>query len=276
MKKSASAALIVVLMLQGCVSMSQSYTGTNPDNPQFERGMRFFPLDVFGDFISKMPQLFLWNPKYGNHDISSETEAELAQFIEHYGMKDVKVRINQWAPHKEIVRVFKNKGVAWPYRILFLPSTLIASMIARPFSGLLMSDYYDPNSNTIHIFSDDPAIALHEAGHALDFYRQEYRGTYGLARAFPFVNLFQEGIATSEAMYYLEDQKKYPELIRAYKVLYPAYATYVSAYISTSPIAYFGSLIVGHWVGRSAARDKKWQLETEGRWLPEAPSLTLA
>ena len=263
--KVISAFLIGTLILSGCAKYRTPYAGINPENPQFERGISVPPLDFFGDLISKLPQLFLWNPRYGNHSISKEIEAELAEFIKRYGLKDVHVRINQWAPHKEIGRLIVNKNIAWPYKILFFPSTLITSIIARPFSGLLMSDYYDPGSNTINIFSGDTSIALHEAGHAVDFSRQEYKGTYGLARLVTGVNLFQEGMATDEAIFYLEQSQRYEELLQSYKVLYPAYATYVSAYISVVPFAYFGALLVGHWVGRSAAADKKWQLETEGK-----------
>ena len=263
--KTISWVLLVTVLFNGCAHYQTPYTGANPENPQFERGVSSPPLDFFSDFLSKLPQLFLWNRRYGNHGIPASVEAELAEFIGHYEIKDVHVRINQWAPHKEIARLVKNPHVAWPYKLLFAPSTLVASILGRPMSGLLMSDYYDPGSNTIHIFSGDSAIALHEAGHALDFSRQKYKGTYSLARLFPGVNLFQEGMATSEALLYLEGAGKYDELIRAYKVLYPAYATYVSAYIAVVPFAYFGALLIGHWVGRSAAADKKWQLQTEGK-----------
>ena len=223
------------------------------------------PLDLFGDLLSKLPQLLFWNRQYGNHQITPETEAVMAEFMNHYDMTDVKVRLNQWAPHKELGRLIKNPHIAWPYKILYFPSTLIVSLIARPFSGLLISDYFDPGSNTINIFSDDPAIALHEAGHALDFMRAEYKGTYALARVAPGVNLFQEGIATNEAMFYLEEQGQYEDLLRSYKVLYPAYATYVIAYLASAPPAYFGAILLGHWVGRSAAKDKEWQLKMEGK-----------
>lgn len=258
--------LVIVITLSGCATAPRPYVGKNPQNPQFERGRPFPPLDFFGDLISKLPQLLLWNSKYGNHRISPETEKKLAEFLEHYEMTMVKVRLNQWAPHKELARLAANKGIAWPYRIIFFPSTFIVSMIGRPFSGLIVSDYYDPGSNTINIFSDDTAIALHEAGHALDFYRQKYRGTYGLIRSLPAIDLFQEGIATSEAMYYLEQTRQYEELLRAYRVLYPAYATYAIAYISTSPPAYVGGLLVGHYVGWAASKEKAWQLETEWKW----------
>lgn len=260
--------LFVLLAYSGCaMPIRQAYQGKNPSNPQFERGISVPPLDMFGDLLSKFPQLLLWNRKYGNHQITAETELALSEFIDAHNLKDVKVRINQWAPHKELGRVVKNPHIAWGYKILFFPSTLITSLIARPFSGLLISDYYDPASNTIHIFSDDPAIALHEAGHAWDFSEADYKGTYALARIVPGVNLFQEGMATEEAMIYLEKREEYDQLLRAYRVLYPAYSTYIFSYFALSTPAYIGAILIGHWVGRTAAKDKEWQLRTEGKYL---------
>lgn len=254
------------LLLNGCAT-SQPYSGINPQNPQFERGIPVPPLDFLGDLLSKLPQLLFWDLRYGNHHISIETEKTMEAFVRKYEINDVKIRLNQWAPHKEIGRLFANQHIAWPYKIIFFPSTLISSLLGRPFGGLLISDYYDPGSNTIHIFSDHSAIALHEAGHALDFSRKEWKGTYAIARILPGVNLFQESVASEEALLYFEETKYYDQLLDAYKILYPAYATYVVSYISASPPAYIGAILIGHWAGRFKAGEKKWQLRTEGKWI---------
>ncbi|MSR77646.1 MAG: hypothetical protein EXS63_05410 [Candidatus Omnitrophica bacterium] len=257
--------LILPSLLTGC-AFHPPYTGVNPQNPQFERGISCPPLDFFGDLISKIYQLLFWTSKYGNHRISPETEKAMAEFMEKHHLTDVKVRLNQWAPHKEMGRLFTNKNVAWPYKIFLFPSTLIASLLGRPFSGLLISDYYDPGSNTINIFSDSVPIALHEAGHANDFATQELKGTYSLARILPGINLVQEALATDEALQYLEEQGKYQELLQAYKILFPAYTTYILSYIPLSPPALVGGIFIGHIVGRMKASDKEWQLRTEGKY----------
>ena len=138
--------------------------------------------------------------------------------------------------------------------------SISAVLIGRPFGGLLINDYYDPGSNTINIFSDHPAIALHEAGHALDFSCKELKGTYALGRILPGMNLFQESVASEETLLYFEQKKQYEKLLQGYKILYPAYATYLIAYFSAPPPAYIGAIIVDHWAGRFKAREKKWQL----------------
>lgn len=258
--------LVLPFFVFGCARYHKPYVGVNPVNSQFERGRPFLPLDLFGHFISLPYDLLFWTNKYGNHNISPQTEAAITEFIQHYELTDVKVRINQWAPHKEIARLITNKHIAWPYKFLFFPSTLIVSIIARPFSGLIISDYFDPGSNTINIFSDEIPIALHEAGHAKDFAYQKFKGTYSLVRILPGVNLFQENIATDEALYYLEETKNYDELLRGYKILYPAYSTYIVSYISANPVALVGAIVGGHVMGRMKASDKEWQLRVEGKW----------
>jgi len=140
----------------------------------------------------------------------------------------------------------------------------------------LISDYYDPGSNTIHIFSDDPAIALHESAHALDFSDEEFTGSYALARIVPGVNLVQERLATEEALYYLEKHGRYEELLHAYKILYPAYATYIIAYFPLAVPAYVGAILLGHAYGRFLAREKEYQLKTEGKYPEKSLKLSIS
>ncbi len=270
-RRSVIVLVLGTYLITGC-AYHAPYVGVNPENPQFERGRPVPPLDFFGDLISKIPQLLFWTWKYGNHNISPKTEKARAAFIVHHpALKDVKITINQWAPHKEIGRLFTNKHIGWPYKIIFFPSTLIVSILGRPLSGLIISDYYDPGSNTINIFSDEIPIALHESGHAYDFATAEYKGTYALARIVPGVNLVQENLATEEAIFYLEETKQYDELIRAYKILYPAYSTYIISYLSANPVAFIGAITLGHIVGRYKAKEKREELIIERKWDPESP-----
>ncbi len=248
------------LLLTSCATAPIPYTGVNPHNIQFERGMAFAPLDFLGDLLSKPFQLLFWSRGYGNHNISAETEQRLQEFLSHHGVIDVQVRLNQWAPHKEIARLFTNDSIAWPYKILFFPSTLIVSLIGRPLGGLIISDYFDPGSNTINLFSDDIAIALHEGGHALDYASQRYKGSYSMLRVLPGINVFQEAVASDEAFEYLEANEHYDELLKSYHVLYPAYATYISSYISASPFALLSAIGIGHIIGATQAHNKKEEL----------------
>lgn len=252
------AVFCVFVCLSGCATSGT--TMPRRTTVDIERGMPIPPLDAIASALGGLNKLLLWNPKFANHNVSSKTEAVLADFMNRYELYDVKVRINQFAPIDELKRLFTNNRVAWPYRILGIPTTLISSATGRLFAGLLSSDYYDPFSNTIHIFSDDPSIALHEAGHAKDFQKQSFRGTYAFLRTFPGVNLAQELVATHEAFDYLELHGTDEEKIRAPRVLYPAFATYAGSYLQGIPFGWVGALAGGHFYGWTRSRYKREEL----------------
>lgn len=256
--------MTLIILVGGCAARQQAYTGVNSENPQFERGRICRPLDFLGDLLSKPFQLLFWTRGYGNHNISKETEQRLAEFLAFHGLSDVKVRINQWAPHKEIGRLITNKHIVWPYKILYFPSTLIVSLIGRPFGGLIISDYFDPGSYTINLFSNHSAIALHEGGHAVDFMSHRFKGTFSVLRIIPGINVLEEAIASDYAFEYLEGQKHYDELLKAYSVLYPAYGTYIASYVSASPFSMLGGIGVGHMIGAFQRYDKKQELIDHG------------
>ena len=112
--------------------------------------------------------------------------------------------------------------------------------------------HYNPYTNTVHLYSDHPAVALHEAGHAHDFAGRRWKGTYAFLRLIPGVDLYQEYKASKEAIHYLKEQQDLDAEIAAYKVLYPAYGTYVGGYIFP-PIGTVAGALLGHLAGRSTA-----------------------
>jgi hypothetical protein len=121
---------------------------------------------------------------------------------------------------------------------------------------LLGGDHYNPFTGTIHLYSDIPAVALHEGGDAKDFTRRDFPGTYALLTGLPVVTLWPEAIATGDAIAYAGRQDD-PDLQReAYRILYPAYGTYVGGAVGdlAAPVAlpvYAGAVVAGHAVGRT-------------------------
>jgi len=115
-------------------------------------------------------------------------------------------------------------------------------------------DAYNPYTNTIYLYSDIPVVALHEAGHSKDFGRREYKGLNAAIYSLPLASLYYEANASSDALSYL--QCRDPERQKAaYKLLYPAWSTYVSGNIANfnaSPL-WSLSVIPGHIVGRIKA-----------------------
>jgi hypothetical protein len=101
---------------------------------------------------------------------------------------------------------------------------------------------------------------LHEAGHAKDFARRKWKGTYAAVRILPIVPLIQEAIATSDALGYLEARENVSAQQEAYEILYPAYGTYVGAEIKAlGPFGVVFGALGGHAIGRW----KSWKLEEQ-------------
>lgn len=228
-----------------------------------ERGTPIPPLDFLASILASPIKLLLWNRHYGNHHISPETEARITDFMQKNHLTKVKVRLNQAAPFSEMARILKNKEVGLPYRIIAMPFSFLTSATGRLLAGLIFSDYYDPYSNTIHIYSDDGAIALHEAGHSKDFEKQKWKGTYALARNLPGVDLAQELIATHEAFDYYDLNGPDEERIRAPRVLYPAFGTYTGGYLTIVPFAWVGALLGGHFYGYLRSKYIREEIEAK-------------
>jgi len=257
MRRPQRAVAVVVGLALGSAGCATTvpYVGQGP-HPQIERGRPFAPVDLIGNLFSLQAKLFLWNWKVGNRAISEDTEGALVKYLAHRAtdVQDVKFRLNQWAPGGELARLWKNHHVGWPYRLVIgLPVTLVFEILlpGRLFGG----DHYNPYTDTVHVYSDLAPVTLHEAGHAYDFSQRRYRGTYALIRLLPFVSLYQEFKATDEAIDYLIEKEERQTELASYKILYPAYSTYVAGYMSFP----FGlaAVVFGHVQGRQRAGERE-------------------
>ena len=249
-----SAALCLSAALAAGCATTVPYTGVGP-YPQLERGHSIPPVDFVGNVLSLPMKLLLWSWKFNLHSISTPTEDKLIEYLEarHLaGLKDARFQLNEYNPGQDLSRLIHNHYVAWPYRLLLgLPITLVVDVLL-PGRLFPWGDYYNPYTNTVHLYSDHPAVALHEAGHAHDFATRRFKGTYAAIRLIPFVDLYQEYKASKEAISYLKEIQDHPTELSAYKILYPAYGTYVGGYLFP-PIGTLGGVLLGHAAGRSAA-----------------------
>lgn len=71
----------------------------------------------------------------------------------------------------------------------------------------------------------------------------------------PFLSLYAEGRATGDAVGYLRAERPPDEEKAAYKVLYPAYGTYIGGefgdiWEAYEAVFYLGAVIPGHVIGR--------------------------
>jgi hypothetical protein len=124
---------------------------------------------------------------------------------------------------------------------------------------LIGGDHHNPFTATIHLYSDVPAITLHEGGYAKDFARRTLPGTYALVAVIPFGNLRPEAIATGDALAYSARQDDADLEREGYRILFPAYGTYFGGSVGdvAAPLAlpiYAGAVVAGHAVGRVQAR----------------------
>ncbi|MFN8392524.1 MAG: hypothetical protein U0136_19680 [Bdellovibrionota bacterium] len=227
---------------------------------QVERGRPNAFFDSIGHYFFSLPtKLILWNWKVENHDISDDTESALREYMCLNHLDDVKVRLNQYAPGGEWKRLSQNTGVSplWRYSLGAISVLVYTILPGRVFGG----DNYNPFTNTINLYSDLPAVALHEAGHAKDFAETEYRGSYAALGILPLVSLWFEGQATGDALGYLQDTQDMCGKQAAYKVLYPAYGTYVggealqivSIFTPVNELVSLVMVIPGHIIGRYQA-----------------------
>jgi|694.fasta_scaffold05246_8 hypothetical protein len=221
--------------------------------PVIERGREMPVLDTIGWIIGIPSKIILWDSRVDRHCISPETEQVLVKYIEDNGLYHVKFRLNQYAPIQDWHRLRANKSVGWGWRYTLGVLSLAGEAIlpGRVFGG----DRYNPYTATVHLYSDVPAIALHEAAHAKDFSRRKYAGTYAAVYLVPGVPLWHESIASRDVVAYLQYLGD-PELEKeGYHILYPAYGTYVGSAAGSllpdyaNPL-YIGGVLWGHAVGR--------------------------
>ena len=234
-------------------------------------------LDWVGHNIISLPsKLMLWNWDVANHDITPETKEALVQYLSDNNLHNVKVRLNNYSPGAEWRRLFANRSIHpfWRYTLGVISVTQYTIIPGRFFAGFLSGDNYNPFTNTINLYSDSHAIALHEGAHAKDFADEENKGTYAAMRLLPIVPLIQESKATSDALGYLiAKNKSEEEMDKAFEILYPAYGSYVFGaglfgatydYIPVDAGIKFAANVVGVGIGHIAGRDEPTKTEKSG------------
>jgi len=242
----------------GVTYIDPRLTGQPPVEDQIVRGKPHKWLDR-SDWIwpgSWLGKLVLWDRRVDNHQISDETEDVMRRYLAANQLDYVKVRLNAYHVRDEWRRLVRNKsvGAGWRYTIGVLGWLQYTILPGRFFGG----DHYNPYSNSINLYSDIPAIAVHEGGHAKDFANRKWKGTYAFVYLIPFCNLYHEALATSDALGYLHEEESAELQREGYTIMYPAYGTYLgggfSQIVPTYNIWLYGAGVIGgHIIGRSEA-----------------------
>ncbi|TWU00935.1 hypothetical protein Pla52n_43050 [Stieleria varia] len=226
-------------------------------DPQVEIGRPNKVIDTVGNVIGIPTKLLFWNRRLEQHKISEETLLTATDYLENNGLPHVKLRANQYAPLEDWGRLRKNTTVSpWiRYTVGTLSVAQEAVFPGRVFGG----DHFNPYTQTIHLYSDLPTVALHECAHAKDFTRREYQGLYSLA--YGILPIWHETIATEDVYAYLETADDQRLLVEADRVLYPAYGSYIGNALGNVVPAYsfpiyLGTIALGHANGRAIARER--------------------
>ncbi len=258
-------ALFLVSCAGGCVQPAYHFGAKRPpvdrlvaDEPMVERGKPRKVIDAIGWTLGIPGKIILWDRRVDNHNVSQLTEDVTERYLVENEMPDVKVRINQYAPGGEWRRLWKNDKVGLGWRATFGLVSWVGYTILP--GRIIGGDAYNPYTHSIYLYSDVPAIGLHEGGHAKDFASRRWPGTYAALGQLPFASWYVEAVATRDALGYLAAEGRREELADAVRILYPAYGTYIGGELGSwvftdySFIAPAVGAIPGHIVGYCAAR----------------------
>jgi hypothetical protein len=253
---------IVAVTTLGCAATPYRYGGnfcTNNDAPikpgesQIERGRRAPVIDAVGWVVGLPAKIIFLDHHVSNHDVSPDTELSIKQYLACNGMEKTKVRINEYDPCGEWGRLVDNKSVGWPIR--YTVGTLTVAGYTLLPGRIFGWDNYNPFTNSISIYSDVPAIALYQGGHAKDFAQRQYKGTYAAARIVPGVGLWQDSKAANDAISYIYANGNAQNQKEGYRAICPAFAFSASEPFSalTSVPLVLPAVAAGHVVGQVKA-----------------------
>lgn len=237
-----------------------SFETTSAMSFTITRGRPMPFLDTLGNVLAIPNKLIFLNADFESHQIDEKVVEVIEGFATHHGLQDVRIRLNEYDPIGELGRLFANRRVTVFLRMTVGLLQWVAYCLncGRLFGG----DHYNPFSDTVNLYSSNTSIALHELGHVLDFRRVGWPGAYALIRLIPGVSLYQEYMASWYAVLYLRHIGDVDEEIRAYRLLFPAYSTYVfGALLEWFPSTLTRGLLlpviaVGHVAGEVVARQR--------------------
>jgi len=231
-------------------------------DPQIERGRPIAVLDGLNHYVLSLPtKLLFWNWHLLDHRMEPNGEALLRRYLDLNGMTAVKIRHNQYAPLDEFRRLRQNTEVGAGYRYTFGVFALIRYTLLpdRLLAGLPViggGDHFNPFSNSINVYSSDPAVLLHEGGHAKDYLNRRLKGTtFILPRLLPGWEFYQEATASADAIRFLHCVREPSHEVAAYGTLWPAYASYIGARLGL--IAYVPAIVSGHVAGNAQGRKRR-------------------
>jgi hypothetical protein len=213
-------------------------------------------LDGVGWVIGVPSKLLLLDSRADNHAVSSNTVEQTREFLSDHNVEGVMVRVNQYDPVGEWKRLMKNDRVGLGWRATVgAVYTLGYSVIPGRVFG---RDWYNPFTDTVHVYSDVPALALEQAAHAEEIRNLSHPGFYSAVQMLPLVGIVHEARAKQAVFEYVDKNGTVDEQAEARRVLAPQLGLELggqaAAFIpQANALASLGGVAVGHVVGRYQA-----------------------
>lgn len=170
-------------------------------------------------------KLLLLDPRIDNHRVSEETVEEAADYLSINEVDGVLVRVNQYDPLGEWRRLAENDRVGLGWRLTF-GSALTLGYSVLP-GRILGGDWYNPYTDTVHVYSDVPAIALEQAAQAKDTHDRAHPGFYSAVRFIPFVGLVHEARSKEKVFNHVDQYGDTDEQAEARRILMPQFGSEV-------------------------------------------------
>ena len=241
-----------------CLSGCSTFNAFERVNPQFAgqsvgpvqvvRGQPRPIIDGAGRLFALPNRIALGDPRVDNHRVSPQTEMEITNYLEHNGLGSVLVRSNQYAPLDEYKRMVSNRNIRPFWKATFGNYNLLKyTLLPGRITG---GDWYNPYTESLHIYSDAPVVAISRAAYAQDIASRANPGAYAAIKDVPIAGLGHETTATKLTLQHYERQS--PEQYQAARdLLYPSLgASYGGQLASFLPYGQVLGKLVGGGIGR--------------------------
>lgn len=173
--------------------------------------------------IGSVPRnILLGTPKDVFRNVPRETVDFIKERTHNMDLKgQVDVYLNHTPLFKQMKRLFSKdrKSSFFARMAIGLPSLFAVNAVAK----LGRMNHYNPFTESVSVYHSNPAIAMHELGHAEDFNKSKYPALKSFAYALPFVRSKMEWNASHNAMKHLKPHERED----ARKVLEPAFGAHV-------------------------------------------------